>query len=107
MARRAADPLTQEQRIARAFADLEEATRLAFEAKGREFDSMGECVEYDEPDLQALARFIELSFKANGVLTADGKRNAGDTPVSVPIEEVERLLKAAKNKAKPNDSKES
>lgn len=68
---------------------------------------MGECVEFAKPDLQSLARLIELAFKANGVLTADGKRSPNDAPVNVPIEEIERLLKAAKNKVKPNDPQES
>lgn len=103
------DLLTADQRIARAFADLERATQLAFDAKGVEVDATGEEFEFDKPDLQSLARLIELAFKANGVLTADGKgAKPGDAPVSVQVDELERLLKAVKAKSKENlDVKES
>jgi len=101
------EPLNAEQRIARAFADLEEATRLAFDAKTYDVDALGDEIVRDKPDLQSLARLIELAFKANGVLSADGKKiNNGDAPVAVPLDELERLVKAAAKKLKGNDGKD-
>ena len=98
------EPLTAEQRIAEAFADLKQATQLAFDAQGWEV-VQGELTPYDKPDLQALAKLIELAFKANGVLTADGKKASNDPPVPVSLDELERILKAAKAKAKEPDGK--
>lgn len=101
------ETLTQEQRIARNFNDLERAIQLAFDAEHSQITQAGEIISCSRPDLPTLAKLLELAFKANGVLTADGKRSNADAPVTVPIEEIERLLKAAKSKVKPNDSKES
>ncbi len=98
---------TTEERIAQAYSDLERATELAFDAQGHEV-VQGELVTFDEPDLQAVSRLIELAFKVNGVLTADGKKPAGvDAPIAVQLEELERLLKAAKLKKKESNGKES
>lgn len=98
--------LTQDERIAKAFADLERATQLAFDAQGHEVVDH-ELVAYDKPDLTALAKLIELAFKANGVVGADGKKPPGvDAPVSVQLDELERLLKAAKSKQKESNVKE-
>lgn len=95
---------TTEERIEKAFEDLEEATKLAFDAQIFQF-SQGSIEAFDKPDLQALAKLIELAFKANGVLSADGKKvNGADAPVAVPLDELERLVKAAKTKGK--DDKE-
>ena len=100
-------PLTTAERIEKAFEDLEKATALAFDNKQVSVDSEGTVTEIDKPDLQALSRLIELAFKANGVLTADGKNKPNlDQPVAVPLDELERIVKAAKKLQGKHGSKE-
>lgn len=90
-------PFDRQAAIDRFYADLDEAKRLAFE---KESDNGSPT-----PDLQALPKILELQAKVYGLLSADGKRAPGGETVAVPLEEVEKLVRAArlKLKEKKND----
>ena len=103
MAKRAAAPTTKQDRIEQLFADIDRAKELAFEAKGHKFDQAGELLDFPEPDLVALPKILELQAKCFGVLRADGKAGPGSDSVDVSIEELERLIEAAKLQTKGKD----
>ncbi len=85
-------PFDRQAAVERFYADLDEAKRLAFE---KESDN-----GTPTPDLQALPKILELQAKVYGLLTPDGKRAPGGESVSVPLEEVEKLMRAAKLRLK-------
>ncbi len=78
--------------IERLYADIVRAKRLAFDRESENGMPM--------PDLAALPKLLELEAKIYGLLSPDGKK--GGDSVSVPIEEAERLVKAAKLRLKEN-----
>lgn len=81
----------REHAIGWLYEDLERATAMAFEKTNDIGDPM--------PDLAALAKLLELKAKVFGLLSSDGKAKGGDT-VAVPLDEAEKLVKAAKLRLK-------
>jgi hypothetical protein len=77
--------------IERLYSDIARAKQLAFDKESDNGTPM--------PDLAALPKLLELEAKIYGLLSADGKARSGDT-VSVPLEEAEKLVKAARVRLK-------
>lgn len=101
-----APEITIDARIKQLYADLDRATELAFDA--REFPdddpaSDGEAA----PDLQNLAKLLELKAKVFGLIGADGKSRAGDASIPVPLDEAKRLIAAAELRLKEQKNVES
>ena len=86
------EPFDRQAAVERFYADLDEAKRLAFEKVADNGDP--------RPDLLALPKILELQAKVYGLLTPDGKRAPGGDTVSVPLEEIEKLMRAAKLRLK-------
>lgn len=85
-------PFDRQAAVEQFYADLDDAKRLAFEKTADNGIS--------NPDLVALPKILELQAKVYGLLSADGKRAPGGETVPVPLEEVEKLVRAAKLKLK-------
>ncbi len=92
---------TIETRIEQLYSDLDRAKQLAFDARASTDDGLD---DYAKPDLQNLAKILELQAKCFGVIGADGRnRNPPDGSISVPIDEAERLVAAAKLRLKEQE----
>lgn len=87
-------PFDRAAAVERLYADIDRAKELAFEKTSDNGTPM--------PDLQALPKILELQAKVYGLLSPDGKRAPGGETVPVPLEEVEKLVKAAKLRLKEN-----
>ncbi len=97
---------TLDARIKQLYADLDRATELAFDA--REFAEDDPADEGTAaPDLQNLAKILELKAKVYGLIGADGKSRAGDASVPVPLDEAKRLIAAAELRLKEQKNVES
>jgi hypothetical protein len=86
-------PFDRQAGIEQLYADLNAAKKLAFEKESDNGLPM--------PDLQNLARLLELQAKVYGLLSSDGKRTpeAGGS-FEVPLEKAERLIRDVKLKLK-------
>ncbi len=85
-------PFDRQAAVDRFYADLDRAKDLAFDKT----NDIGGAT----PDLTALPKILELQAKVYGLLSPDGKRAPGGESVPVPLEEVEKLMRAAKLRLK-------
>ena len=96
-----APAVNREEQERQLYADLDRATELAFDAKKVVADNTGDVTEYDSPDLQNLAKLLEVKAKILGLIGADSKARGGaEGAVSVPIEKAKELIAAAELRMK-------